>query len=403
METKTIPAPGPHPVAEVLVKTPDGSRNAAMDSLRSFVVVLVVLVHANVTYSGIGSWYLVENNSESLDPLSKVFVALFGSFTQAWFMGLLFMLSGFYAEPSLRKKGFGRFVGDRALRLVVPALLYMCVVNPLLVYFGPGVSDLARRFAFGEFLGFYFGSGRFLGGSGPLWFAIALFVFSVIHGIAARIPWSRTTAVQKRKAPGLPALLAWVLVVALAAFCIRLYWPIGTAWLNMQFCFFAAYVGLYIFGARAASGGWFEELSGEKGMRWLTAGLAIGIPAWFAVLIGGGALENDGDYIKGGFYWQAAAYALWESFVALAMSIGLVAFFSFRLHRETAFSRLLAANSFSVFVFHAPVLVGVTVLFSGIAILPPLKALLVGLVAYVITLLAARLLIRSVPGLRRLF
>jgi peptidoglycan/LPS O-acetylase OafA/YrhL len=32
-------------------------RLASLDNLRSFVVALVVVMHANVTYSGMGMWY----------------------------------------------------------------------------------------------------------------------------------------------------------------------------------------------------------------------------------------------------------------------------------------------------------------------------------------------------------
>ena len=76
-----------------------------LDNLRSFVIFLVVLMHANVTYSGFGGWYYKETNSDSLDLVSKILFGLYGSFTQAWFMGILFFTAAFFAARSIAKRG----------------------------------------------------------------------------------------------------------------------------------------------------------------------------------------------------------------------------------------------------------------------------------------------------------
>jgi glucan biosynthesis protein C len=42
-------------------------------------------------------------------------------------MGLLFMIAGYFVVGSCDRKGFGRFVGERFKRLVIPSLIYMVV------------------------------------------------------------------------------------------------------------------------------------------------------------------------------------------------------------------------------------------------------------------------------------
>ena len=53
-------------------------RKAYIDNLRSFAVFLVVVMHSNVAYSGMGRWYYTEGIPESLDIFSRVVFGLYG-------------------------------------------------------------------------------------------------------------------------------------------------------------------------------------------------------------------------------------------------------------------------------------------------------------------------------------
>jgi fucose 4-O-acetylase-like acetyltransferase len=46
------------------------------------------------------------------------------SFQQGYFMGLLFMIAGYFVAGSYDRKGFGLFVGERFKRLIIPTLIY---------------------------------------------------------------------------------------------------------------------------------------------------------------------------------------------------------------------------------------------------------------------------------------
>jgi len=65
-------------------------RLAWVDNLRIMVIITVVFLHSAVTYSGLGGWYYKEN--DGVDMLSMIFFAFFQTFTQAYFMSLLFMV-----------------------------------------------------------------------------------------------------------------------------------------------------------------------------------------------------------------------------------------------------------------------------------------------------------------------
>ena len=51
-----------------------------------------------------------------------------------FFMPLMFLLAGLFVRPSLARKGLGRYLADRALRLGVPLLVGVATVIPLSYY-----------------------------------------------------------------------------------------------------------------------------------------------------------------------------------------------------------------------------------------------------------------------------
>ena len=111
---------------------PIQSRLGFVDNLRWTMIVLVVSMHAAVTYSHVGSWYFVEEPSPGQAEL--VVFAAYQMFLQAFFMGLLFLIAGYFVPAAFDRKGLGNFLRDRAVRLGLPSLLYMLVIHPLTVY-----------------------------------------------------------------------------------------------------------------------------------------------------------------------------------------------------------------------------------------------------------------------------
>ena len=75
---------------------------------------MVVSMHAAVTYSHVGSWYFMEDPKPST-PVLAIF-ATYQIFLQAFFMGLLFFLAGYFVPGALARRGVSGFVRDRLVR-----------------------------------------------------------------------------------------------------------------------------------------------------------------------------------------------------------------------------------------------------------------------------------------------
>jgi glucan biosynthesis protein C len=384
-------------------------RMAYIDNIRWTVIAMVVLVHACVTYSGIGSWFYKE--PAALDIGALLVFALYETFSQAFFMGILFFVAAVFAPGSYDRKGFGRFIGERLFRLGLPALAFMLILDP--------VTNLARDLGTGRFtswadvLGRYAGyiaSGSFIKASGPLWFAVALLVFSVLYAVVRLIGGMvRGTSVQALRremtvSPRAVHLSAAALIVVIAAgsFAVRLVQPIGTSWYNMQLCFFPQYVVLFVAGLWAGRRGVLRAIPRAAGMAWLRLAFIVGVPAWFLLMGLGGVFTGNDQVITGGLRWQAASYAAWEAFFAVSVSIGLLTLYREKANVRNRATGLLADTCFGVYVFHAPILVAVSMILKNVAVYPLAKAAIAALLAFGVSV-AAAWVIRRIPGLRKVF
>ncbi len=357
-----------------------------IDNLRVLVVVLVVMHHLAVTYSGFGGWYYVD--ASQLDIVSTVWFAFYLGFEQGYFMGLLFMIAGYFAAGSLDRKGFGRFARERFKRLIVPALITMVVISPFLgtvVLGGPPTG---------------FDVVSFLSGTGVMWFTVALFAFSIAYALVRlTVHTPSPTARPKPFNPTFVKAVLLVLVIALLAFLIRIVQPIGTNILNMQFCYFASYMVLFVVGIVAYRNDLFARISYHAGKRWLVAGVVLGFVAWF-FLVGAAGDLGATTALLGGVTWWSAGYALWESFVAVAMGIGLIAVFREKLDHQGHLAKAMADNSFAVYMFHPVVIVPVTLLFSSVVLYPIAKWLLLSAICVPLCFAATHFIFRRIPLLK---
>jgi len=377
--------------------SPVPARLPWVDHLRTFAIFLVVAQHACVTYSHVGSWYFMSHHEPAM-PVKLVFLFWEGH-AQSFFMGLLFLLAGYFAHFSLQRRGPGGFMRERLVRLGLPTLFYMLVIHPFILL---GLNPWHANFPpVAEFYSRRVLSGEFLGNSGPLWFTFALLIFcALLAGWRALRP-----APAADTTPPPAAGKFWLLAcgLAISTFLVRTVQPIGISVMNFQLCFFPQYIVAFILGLSAARHGWLLPLARSPiaaRAGWL--GLIGGPVVLFAVLMLGGPMpEGDNNPFFGGWHGQAFGLAVWEQFAGVGLALGLLAVFSRKFDRDTPVLRWLADRSFAVYVLHAPVLVALTMAFTPLepAAGPFLMAGLVAVTGLAVSYLLADLA-RRVPGLR---
>jgi len=363
--------------------TPTGTSDRAqgIDALRAAVTALVVFHHAALTYGAIGGWYYRELPPSPTVP--SLLLVLFCTTNQAWFMGLFFLLAGYYTPAAYERRGATAFLRGRLVRLGAPLVVYAPLLHPLTV----ALAQTAQGRSFSGALAWLYVHARFE--PGPLWFAEALLIFT-----AAYAAWRSLRRPTKSAFPSDGALLGAALSTGAAAFVLRLVWPVGVNVGFLQLGYFASYIVLFAAGCVAAPGRWLENIAEPIKRRWLRIAW-LAFPLFPAVAIVGGHISWLGGRAEGGMNVQALVYAFWEPFVAWGFILGLLALFEKRFAAPGRLGRKIARRAYLVYIIHPPILVAVALAWRSVEAPALLKFVVTGSVACVACYLVAGLLLRT--------
>jgi glucans biosynthesis protein C len=411
----------PTPTTAVSAKTVGKApaRLLYIDNLRWVMIMLVVSMHAAVTYSHLGSWYYMEDT-----PVSVAETGIFATYQvtlQSFFMGFLFFIAGYFVPGAYDKKGAAKFIRGRAFRLGLPLLFFVFVLQPIAIYC-IGLfhgEDVAPR-GFADLYARYIINGRWLGGTGPLWFCEALLIFCLGYALFRTFrpgsnrqhpanpasPVSSANPAHPAKRAGiLPGKLKiWGLIVAITVltFLVRFPWPNGTAFYNLQFCYFSQYVLFFCAGTLAFRGDWLERFSVSSGKYWGRVALIGGLTGWVALLVLGGAFKGQMAAYRGGMHWQSLGMAFWEAMTGTAISMYLIVWFRQKFNRQGAAARYFSANAFAVYVFHAPILIALSRMISGIHAPLLLKFGFLTVISLAVSYALCSMLFRKLPLLKQI-
>jgi glucan biosynthesis protein C len=379
--------------------SPTTTRLPWIDHLRTFVILLVVTQHACVTYSHVGSWYLMSAQEPGM--LVKIIFIFWQAHMQAFFMGLMFFIAGYFAEISLRRRTPAQFFRERLFRLGLPTLFFMAVIHPFIVLgLNPWGGQRPEVIAYYTR---YISTGRFISASGPLWFAFALLIFSgALAAWRALRPSPSPLSSSAAKIPTLASVCLLGSLLAGVTFLVRVLQPLGTSILNFQLCYFPAYIALFWLGLHAARHGWLLPLAASPLARRSRRVTLIGSPIMLALLlVVGGPLNSETmTRFNGGWHFEALGLSAWEQFAGIGLSLALISFFSRRVNISNVFATWLSDRAFGVYVFHTPVLIALTMLYRP---LEPGNALALAALLTITGLIASFLvadLARRIPGLR---
>jgi len=359
-------------------------RDFYIDRLRSVMTVLVILHHTAITYGAIGGWFWHE-----LEPSrtpSCILLVLFCTTNQAYFMGFFFLLAGYFTPASLDRKGYRQFILDRLMRLGIPILAFGLILGPLTA----ALVTAARGDGFWPTFAALWHRKQFI--IGPLWFAEALLIFSLLYVLKRCTAGPALGALGSALSP-VPGWRAWflcALLVGAIAVAVRQVYPIGKS----LYGYWAMYVFLFIVGTLAKPRNWLNQLTWKQARPWVITACV----AWPLLLLGW-MLAGPNANFDTGLGWPAFLYAFWEPFIAWGLIAAWLLIFRERMNQPSAFWNWLNRRAYAVYIIHPPVLVGIALLAHGWAAPALIKFGVVGSLACVATWLVADPLVR-LPGVR---
>jgi glucan biosynthesis protein C len=334
----------PRPAAAAPVTAGGGGKRCAarsgaslaLDNLRAIVILLVLSFHSALAYLnflpakpfGLDSPPYEWTAFPIVDPHRWIGFDLFCAWQDVFLMTLFFFLSGLFVWPSLVRKGVGKFLYERLLRIGVPFFVVAAFLMPITLY--PVYLQTAANSGFlvywRHLLALPFWP------AGPMWFlwlllagdiAAAAFYGLMPHRCAALI---RALAAERAPAKRLLSLLA---ASALA------YVPLALIFGPMQWSGFGPFS--------------FQNARPLHYAVYFFAGIALGAHG-----IEHRLFASDGPLAWRWPLWLAAALAallLWMGLTALTMSKQGHAPLGLRVAGDLSFVLACFANCFGVLAF----------------------------------------------------
>jgi len=358
------------------------------DNLRVLVIAVVVIFHTATAYLGGSSWYYMDRTA------SKAWTtAFFPAYAiSVYALGPLFLVAGWFSARSLAHKGAGAFARSRLLRLGVPLIVFVFLIDRLAAYLG----DLGR----GEHpsLPHYWGVPPQSGGPyevGSLWFVAALLAFSLAYALVRSV---RPVPVARRWS-GAQVMVAAALLIAVAAGLTWQRWRLGDAgtFMKMQWGEWPQGAGLFALGAWAGEAGTLESLTGRARRLGWTALTAAALWAALAVYVKTtGHLESAFR----GAGWLVMLNVLLYGIISVAFTVWFTALIRAHWSGDGPLRARAGRASYAAYVLHSLVLTAVMVAFASLSLAPELAFLVVAITAVPVCFLAGYAA-TQVPGISR--
>jgi glucan biosynthesis protein C len=396
MDLKDLQLTETSPVQAARVRT---SRLFFIDHWRAALVTLVVLHHVALVYGAGAPFYYVEPPIN--DPLAFLVLLVFVLFNQAWFMGALFLIAGYFTPGSFDRKGSGSFLRGRLLRLGIPLIFFFFVLSPIssIGYWQmpASLTGITTPLSWQAY--------PYLLGMGPMWFVAMLLIFDFGYAAWRRLTRNRTsTSMSESSPPSYLGIGVFILALALVSYLVRIVIPMGKDVLGFPtISYLPQYLSFFVLGTVASRHDWFRTLPHPVGV----VGIVIAVVA--AVLLFPLALSGrlfslevtEPAGFVGNGHWQSAVYALWDSTFAVGVCLAAITLFRRFINGQGRFGRFLSQHGYAVYIIHIPILVVIAIGLKGIPLEPLLKFGVVAVIA-VPTCFAVAYIVRKIPGVSRI-
>jgi len=361
-----------------------------LDNIKVLFTILVIFQHVRVTYGGSGGWYYIE--APPYDLASLIFfitLTSIGGIFQASLMGLFFLMGGYFTPKSYDRKGVRSFWKERLLRLGIPLLLYILLINPILGYipYALGINNYGTfPTPQGSFLHYYLSQFRsleafigFLTRTGPMWFLYVLLIFTAVYTLWRQI--TKNESVQRRIPKELPIpkyfyLLLLAISLGFLTFLVRLVSPIDKFPLGIPFGFFIPYLMMFSVGVIAVRYNWIGKMTRHHVKVWAITILAafILLNLYVGIFLG---FDSDLSIFLGGPNWGAFVFTVVENVIAMGMIFVLLKIFYAKFNDQGKILQNLASSAFYMYLIHPIVLVSVSLGFAYLPLYPVVKLAIV--------------------------
>jgi peptidoglycan/LPS O-acetylase OafA/YrhL len=358
-------------------------REQWVDTLRVVLISGVIVVHTATAYvtDFAGYYYDDERVTSSVLSIAFALPALMGGI---FGLGPLFVVAGWFSVRSLARRGPAGFVGSRLLRLGVPLVFFLLLVNPLADYLG-NLWDEDD-----SFLG-YLAVTEF----SIMWFVVALLSCSL--GYAALRSIRPLTGSRPR--PGRRSLVVAASVIGVGSLAVWQFTTLlDTHLLNVRVGAWTQAAVLFALGVMAAEAGWDGRLSRPTEHR--LGQVTVGGVGLTLVLVSYTGARDQLEMALGGLTWASVSFATLYGVVSVTFTLWCLAWLRRRCPTHGPLMTKAGRGSYATYLLHPVVLVSVMLAFRVVPLGAELKFVIVSVVAVPVCF-AVGYAVTRLPGVGR--
>ena len=317
-----------------------------LDNLRTFLIFLVVLVHASGVYEASGGWgsFWIVDDAATNNASGLIFLVL-----DIFVMPMMFLISGYLTPSSVDRKSPMKFISWKLKRLMLPWFVAVLTLIPLYK-----VIFLASRGLPQQEWTSYFHWTNGIWGMNWLWFLPALFLFNLLYLGITKLPvkfpnWKLHTV--------LPIAFVTAFATSLGIDLMGLRGWTHHLLIDFQHERLLIYFIAFLLGARCFRLGAFSAKPTSSKLYHIgNATNWIPLTAYIVLLLM--RFFSPDTYLVSELVHRSL---LWLSFHASLFSTGYALIETFRryFNRESAIGKELSQNSYGVYILHVIVQGGI--------------------------------------------
>lgn len=346
-----------------------------LDQIKAVIVGLVIALHVPVAFFPTG-WSGVRIPIEGM--VGAGFIGFFNWYIYAinsFIMPMMFLISGYFVPRSVRKKGVMQYLKNRLIRLGIPFVIGLFIIN--------NMSLLIGRLSPSSPLEFLPLSDIPFNRIGVLWFLMVLLVFDLIY--CAWVKLRGEHSVVDTNSP-VPTMHSWVISAVILGFIEVAMSTQTDLWaslrstplngLGFQGMHVFTYAFLFFTGCKASFYHWFERLDPHLVIKWFRLSMFLLLSQFGVSMV----LLNMTLTFNTDIFKNPASLILFGQFVYPAIAWGVLSYLIMWFHsHQDSFGQWLSVaglNSYGAYVIHPMVLVLVLMAVGFIGLNPWLTALI---------------------------
>ncbi len=340
-----------------MTKYDEQNRLAYLDNLKVFLILLVIFHHAGLAYGNGGGWAYQPSNPKEFMPWIWHFFAV----NTGFFMGLFFLISGYFVPKSYDRQGLNVFLKKKLLHLGVP-----------LLFMGGITSAITRTLEVAH-----------------MWFVESLLVFCIIYALIRTFGKLPSKVCSSK--PKVLSLFGFGLCMGLGTFLIRKISPQDN-WImvpiKIEPAHYLQYVMMFAVGVLFGRFNWFEKMSNTTGSVSLLLGILLAT-----------GMYSLGDNSWSGLIWNW--YGIYESMMCVFISFGLIWLFRQVFFSSSKFMQWCAAQAYGVYIVHLLLMLGIQFAFDGVCMGAFGKFIFIGITTTILSFMITWL-IRMIPRMKNI-